>query len=41
MILKHKTTTEMVKKFLEVIERRVSRDQRQNLMPKRNMETSL
>jgi len=41
MIRKHITTTEMVKKLLNVIEDRVEKGKRRKLIRNRNMETNL
>jgi len=41
MIRKHVTTNEMVKKLLNVIENRVEKSKGNNLLRRRNLETTL
>lgn len=41
MILKHVTTTEMVKKLLHVIDQRVDKSKEKLIPRKRNLETTL
>lgn len=41
MIRKHITTNEMVKKLLNVIEKRVGKSKENDLLKRRNLETTL
>jgi len=41
MILKHKTTSAMVKKFLSVIEKRIAKNNHNKLWEKRELKSTL